>query len=412
METVRKIVELMLEKGTYGGDFMARLPDGRPVFAPFGIPGETAKIEFADSDKRFLKGRIVEVIQASPERLTPRCIHFGECGGCHYQHMSYEKQLELKQQIVAEQLERIGGFRGIEVKPVVPSPSPWNYRNNVQFAVDDQGRLGFQRMGSHAILPIRECHLPNDRINGIWQQLEFEAGSGIDTVTLRQSSDGEDLLILEGDGRMLPELESELSLSIVHRSDLGEILMAGENMLNMEVLDRSFQVSAGSFFQVNTEQAESLVRVVLEKASVGPDSVVVDVYCGVGLFSAFLTPKVKRLIGIEVSESACADFAVNLDEFDNVELYVGAAEDILPELKLEPDVILVDPPRAGLDAAVRKALIDSNARQIIYISCDPSTLARDLKELVSGGYEIELVQPFDMFPQTFHVETLVALYLT
>ena len=133
---------------------------------------------------------------------------------------------------------------------------------------------------------------------------------------------------------------------------------------------------------------------------------------GVGLFSAFLTPKVKRLIGIEVSESACADFAVNLDEFDNVELYVGAAEDILPELKLEPDVILVDPPRAGLDAAVRKALIDSNARQIIYISCDPSTLARDLKELVSGGYEIELVQPFDMFPQTFHVETLVALYLT
>ena len=188
-----------------------------------------------------------------------------------------------------------------------------------------------------------------------------------------------------------------------------DLLLSGEDYSLMEVLGRSFRVSAASFFQVNLPQAEAMVKHVLEIMKVDKKSEIVDAYCGAGLFSAFLAPKVKSLTGIELAESSCNDFAVNLDEFNNVSLYIGAVEEILPELKLKPHAVLLDPPRAGIDPIAMAALIEAAPRQIVYVSCDPATLARDVQKLVAAGYILESVTPFDLFPQTYHVECIALM---
>jgi 23S rRNA (uracil1939-C5)-methyltransferase len=172
------------------------------------------------------------------------------------------------------------------------------------------------------------------------------------------------------------------------------------------VLGRDFKVSAASFFQVNTVMAGKMVEYLLAHLPISPTTTLLDVYCGVGLFSAFLASKCERLIGIEYSESSCEDFAVNLDEFDNVELYEGLAEDVIPHLEAKPDVVLVDPPRAGLDKAVVDGILKLSPKVIAYVSCDPSTLARDAARLINGGYHLKDVAPFDLFPQTYHIESI------
>jgi len=181
-------------------------------------------------------------------------------------------------------------------------------------------------------------------------------------------------------------------------------VMAGDDYIVMEALGRPFRVSAGSFFQVNSAQAEVLLRHVLEILPGDAQGTLVDVYCGVGLFTAFLAPRFARVVGIELSEAACDDFAINLDEFDHVELYMGAAEQVLPALDVKPAVMLLDPPRAGLERAALDAVVNLAPPRLVYVSCDPATLARDTKRLLAGGYRLEQVTPFDMFPQTFHVE--------
>ncbi len=174
----------------------------------------------------------------------------------------------------------------------------------------------------------------------------------------------------------------------------------------MRVLDRDFKVSAPSFFQVNTVMAEKMTQYLSTRLPVSLSTVLLDIYCGVGLFSAFLAPKCGRVIGIESSESACEDFAVNLDEFDNVELYEGDAGEVIPHLEAGPDIVLVDPPRAGLDKAVVDGILKMSPHLIAYVSCDPSTLARDAARLINGGYKLREVTPFDLFPQTYHIESI------
>jgi 23S rRNA (uracil1939-C5)-methyltransferase len=174
----------------------------------------------------------------------------------------------------------------------------------------------------------------------------------------------------------------------------------------MRVLDRDFKVSASSFFQVNTIMAGKMVEHLLAQLPITASSTILDLYCGVGLFSAFLAPRCKTVIGIEASESSCDDFTVNLDEFDNVELYEGNAEDVIPHLEAKPDIVLVDPPRAGLDKAVVDGILKLNPGLVAYVSCDPSTLARDAARLINGGYKLKNVTPFDLFPQTYHIESI------
>ena len=193
---------------------------------------------------------------------------------------------------------------------------------------------------------------------------------------------------------------------MVHLAGGDAVVMAGDDHINISVKDRRFRVSAASFFQVNTAMAEKMVEHLLEHLPVSSGTILLDVYCGVGLFSAFFAGRVSRLIGVEASPSACADFAANLDEFDNVELYQAPAEMVLPALEVNPDIVILDPPRAGLDKRALQALLALGPAQIAYVSCDPTTLARDAARLIGGGYQLKRVTPFDLFPQTYSIESI------
>ncbi len=401
----------------YGGEAVGRLPDGRAVFVPYALPGERVRVRLEEERGRYARAALCEVIDPSPQRMMPRCLHFGECGGCHYQHMSYAGQMEAKADIVRDQLVRIGGLKEPEVLATVPAPQEFNYRNHVQFHLTPRGDLGFHRpeKGSHhpgaEILPIQECHLPEAALNRVWPQLDLEAIPGLERIGLRLGA-GEDIqLILEGSDILPPALTvEELPVSAVHLGSAGRLVLAGSESVRMDVLGRSFRVSAEAFFQVNTEMAGKMVEHLLETMQgycrLDGSSLVVDAYCGVGLFSAFLRPLAGRVIGIESSPEACEDYAVNLDEFEDVELYEAPVEMVLPALKGKPELVVVDPPRAGLGKGVVDGLLKMRPPTLAYISCDPATLARDARRLVEGGYQLEQVTPFDTFPQTYHIESI------
>ncbi len=396
--------EVELAALVYGGEAMGRLPDGRAVFVPFALPGELVRLRLVEEKRGFCRAELLQVLRPSPQRIRPRCVHFAVCGGCHYQHMSYADQLQVKEAIVGEQLTRIAGLSGPPVRPIRPSPQEWNYRNSLQFHLTPEGKIGYLKAGSHAVVPITECHLPAAPLDDLWPRLDFEPDSGLERLELRQGDDDEVLLELEGTEPNPPEFSVDFPISAVYQGPAGPVVLSGEDFIQIHVLGFSFQVSAGSFFQVNTPQAEAMVKHVLELAQVDRSSTVLDLFCGVGLFSAFLAPIAGRVIGIESAPSACEDFAANLDSFDNVELYEGLVEEILPHLAVKPDVVVADPPRAGLAAAAIDALVGMQPPVIVYVSCDPATLARDARRLVKAGYTLLQVTPFDLFPQTFHIE--------
>lgn len=406
MTTPPAWIDLQLEKLTYGGDVMGRLEDGRAVFVPFGLPGERVRVRLTEEKRNFARGEIVEVLDASPQRINPRCKHFGVCGGCHYQHLPYQEQLDAKTEILRDQLRRIGKIENPPVQAMVPSPKAWNYRNHVQFHLTEEGKLGYVRAQVPAVFAIEECHLPEAFLNGIWPQLEFEPATDIERVSLRAGRDDDSMLVLESNSPEFPALEIEAGISVTHLFEDNTVVVAGNDHILISVLGRDFRVSAASFFQVNTAMAEKMVNRLIANLPITQSSVVLDVYCGAGLFSAFLAPRCERLIGIESSASACDDFTFNLDEFDNVELYEGLAEDVIPYLEMKPDMVLVDPPRAGLEKQVVDGILKMNPQWIAYVSCDPSTLGRDAARLIRGGYRLQDVMPFDLFPQTFHIESI------
>lgn len=398
--------EITLITFTYGGDAMGRLEDGRAVFVPFGLPGEIVRVRLVQEKKNFARGEIVEILNASPDRIDAKCKHFGECGGCHYQNLPYEKQLQVKTEILADQLKRIGKIENPPVRLMVACPNPWNYRNHIQFSLSREGKLGFQKSNSNRMIPITECHLPESSIDNLWRQLEFEFGANVERVSLRAGLDDDLMLILESETPETPELEIEAGISVTHVYQENAIVMAGSDHIIMRVLECDFKVSASSFFQVNPVMAGKMVEHLIANLPVSESITLLDVYCGVGLFSAFFAPKCKTVIGIESSESSCEDFTVNLDEFDNVELYESNAEDVVLHLEAKPDIVLVDPPRAGLDKIVVDGILKLNPSHIAYVSCDPSTLARDAARLINGGYKLKEVTPFDLFPQTYHIESI------
>jgi 23S rRNA (uracil1939-C5)-methyltransferase len=403
--------DLLLEKHTYGGNAMGRLPDGRAVFVPFGLPGERVRIRLTEEKRGFARGELLEILEASPLRIAPRCVHFGVCGGCHYQNLPYEEQLKAKAEILRDQLRRIGRIEDPPVREAVASPNPWNYRNHVQFHLTEDGKLGYMRADVPRPFAITECHLPEGCINSLWPQLAFEPGTDLERISVRAGKEQELMLVLESDTPEAPELEIEAEISVAHVFDENAVVIAGNDHIIISILGRDFRVSAASFFQVNTALAEKMVSHLLTKLPTTnlPTTILFDVYCGAGLFSAFLAPKCKRVIGIESSPSACEDFAFNLDEFENVELYEGPAEEILPAFvgrTGSPTYILVDPPRAGLDPRVVDGILKLNPTLLAYVSCDPSTLARDARRLLNGGYRLKEVTPFDLFPQTFHLESI------
>lgn len=400
-------IEVGIKSLVYGGDGLGRLEDGRAVFVPFTLPGERVRVELVEEKRGHARARLVEVIEPAEGRVTPLCQHYTVCGGCHYQHMAYADQLIIKSAILCEQLERIGGLSQIPCAPTVPSPLAWYYRNQVQFHLNKSGELGYQAMRSNSVVPIRECHLPEVVLNEIWPQLDLEPIPGLERISLRLGMDDDIMLILESNDPQPLEFNIEnLPISAVHLGPGGALVLAGSDHLMVSLLDRIFQVSPASFFQVNTLQAAAMVEHLLQHLKLDEKATILDVYCGVGLFSAFLAPCVGRLVGIELSPSAGEDFSVNLDAYDNVELYEAPAEVVLTSKKFQPKIIIVDPPRAGLGQGTLDGLLAQDALQIAYVSCDPSTLARDAKRLVAGGYHLHLITPFDLFPQTYHIESI------
>lgn len=399
-----EVFELKLTGMAYGGDALGREAGGRMVFTPFGLPGEQVRVQITDEHARWARAHILEVLVPSPQRVEPRCQHFGECGGCHYQHMNYQAQLDTKTEILKEQLARIGGFDNAPVQPATPSPSPWNTRNHLQFKPTPEGRLGFNAAGSKRIIPIEECHLPEPDLAELWPRIAIKGLSGLSRVAVRSGVQNELMVILEGEGEPAIEMHLDAPLSVVWISEGETIVLAGHPSLEMQVLDQPFIVSAGSFFQVNTAVADALVERTLDKLDPQPGMIVFDLYAGVGLFSRFLAAEGAQIIAVEESASACADFESNLDAYEDIQLYEAPVEMALPEIPEQPHAIIVDPPRAGLSREALDLLATRAAPHMIYISCDAATFARDAGRLHASGYDLLQATPFDLFPQTYHLE--------
>lgn len=400
-------VDIRIERLAYGGDAVGKLPDGRIVFVPFAIPGELVRVQLIENKKRHARAALVEVLEPSPDRVPPRCVHFTTCGGCHYQHIDYSAQLSAKAAILREQLQHMGSMTKIPEIEIIASPQPWNYRNHLQFHLTPDGKLGFQKARSNQAFAIRECHLPEASIDWLWPRVEIEPTVGLERIGLRQGADEELMIVLESTTTAALELDVEgLAVSVVQVDPAGSQVLAGSDHLVMEILGRRFKVSAGSFFQVNSLQAANMVKLLLEYLPLDNTMTVLDVYAGVGLFSAFLAPRVQRLVGIEISPAACDDFVTNLDEFDHVELYEASAEDVLGHTAFNPGAIVLDPPRAGLGAKTVAGLLSQGARWLAYVSCDPATLARDAHQLAAGGYSLEKLIFIDLFPHTYHIESM------
>jgi len=392
---------------TYGGETLARLPDGRVVFIPYVLPGEEVRIHLTEDKERYARGKALEILEPSSDRIEPRCPHFGECGGCHYQHMPYPQQLQVKKDILRDQWERIGELTDPPVRDTIPSPKPWNYRNHVQFHLTGEGALGYKAFRSDQVIPIQECHLPEKVLNLVWPVLDVEYIPGLDKVRLRSGEKEEDvLLILESSEPEPIQFQVDFPLSAVYRGPGGQVVLSGDDFTVVDVRGFPFVVSAGSFFQVNTAVAEQIIDHLFDLLTLTEETVFLDVYCGVGLFSAFFAPNVGRVIGIESAPSSVEDFMHNLSGFENVELYEARAEDVLSHLDLHPDFILADPPRAGLAPEALDGILKLDPELFVYVSCDPATLARDGKRLRRGGYELIQSTPFDMFPHTYHIESV------
>jgi 23S rRNA (uracil1939-C5)-methyltransferase len=330
-----------------------------------------------------------------------------DCGGCHYQHISYPEQLNIKRSILEDQFKRVGKLDNPPVKDPVPSPEEWNYRNHIQFQISESGQPGFSRHRSNHIVAVQECHLPEESLNRIWPALDLEFIPGLDRINLRTGEEGQDtIIVLESSDPQPMEFTVDLPLSAVIQGPGGEIILSGDEFTIIPVHNFPFVVSAGSFFQVNTKMTEILIDHLLDILPLNKDTVFLEVYCGVGLFSVFIAPQVKELIGIESHPSAGEDFLYNLSAMNNVRLYEALAEDVLSNLKVDPDIILLDPPRAGISGSVLDNVVSLDPDLIVYISCDPATLARDASRFLKQGYMMMESTPFDMFPQTYHIESV------
>ncbi len=391
----------------YGGEAIGRDDQNRMVFVPFGIPGETVRVELTEIHKRWARGRLTSIETSSPQRQQARCPHFQVCGGCHYQHMPYDMQLTTKQEVLHDQLSRIGGLREPPLQPIVPSPSPWETRNKASFALTDDGQLAYHGSSPEILVPVSQCPILQPGLEELRQSLDLDALPGLDQVTLRTAHSGE-MLIFEGSLDRDLSFHFDSPVSVVWVGEKGVSILSGSDQMLYSIDGLDFVVSAGSFFQVNTAILPELVGHVLKLLDPRPGQVIVDAYAGVGLFSKFLAEKNARVIAIEESPWSCRDFELNLEPYD-VSLYEASVEEALPALEAGPHSILLDPPRAGLSREALQDVLALNPEKIVYVSCDPATLARDLRHFGEAGWHPGSITPFDLFPQTYHVETVIML---
>ena len=421
--------------------------DGFAVFVPHALPGENVSAHVIKVTSGYAVAKLTEILQESPDRVPPECGAFLRCGGCALQHMSYDAQCKAKQKQVQDALERVGGFHGVQVQPIIGMQNPWRYRNKGSFPLGLEGEgvsFGFFAPRSHRLIPLNDCPIQNPVVISVAQAVKrWAEACGIepyneekDTGILRHAmarvaKDGKVMAVVVTTGplpnkeRLIAELAGQVKnlCSIVHNTNgrqsnviLGEEyhVIWGQDRLDCELCGLHFMVSAASFLQVNNEQTEKLYKTALDFLDLQGGETVVDAYCGIGTISLLLAQSAGRVIGIENVPQAVNDARHNADMngIVDAEFLCEDAERALPRLVqagLRPDVVVLDPPRKGCEEPALQAIANCGASKILYISCNPATLARDAKYLADAGFEIKKVQPIDMFPQTMHVETVVLM---
>ncbi len=404
-------IELKVDAMAHGGEGIGRY-DGRAIFVPYSIPGETIRVEITKDHGRYARARMLEILEPSPTRVEPQCPFFGpeKCGGCQWQHIAYEVQVGIKGLVVRDQLQRIGKFDDPPILEPIPDNVGWEYRNHALFRTSPEGHLGFLSPQSHSVYPVDNCMILHPLLNKLVQSLDM-VYPDVEWLEMRTgTASREIMLLLQTIDEEPPSIQVDFPISIVqicHDDAIAPLI--GLDYITEKLHDKVFRISATSFFQVNSPQAHHLVDLVLEAAEPKGTEWVLDAYCGVGLFTAFLADQVHHVTGIEINPTAIADAQHNLAGVDNVDILEGSVEDILPDLDTEFDIVVVDPPRTGLERHALDALGNGNAQRIIYVSCDPATLARDARRLTRFGYHLDWVQPVDMFPQTYHIENVALL---
>lgn len=418
------------------------------VFVPEALVGEVVLAKITLVKKHYATARLMRVLTPSPLRTRPCCPIYEACGGCQLQHLSYEGQLIAKRQQVIDALRRIGGQNDLMVLPTLGAVDPWFYRNKMQMPVgtkDGQTIVGCYAKGSHNIVATRTCHIQMNANNEIAQAVarvltelgisayDEKADRGIVRHIIgRVGADGQAMAVIVTKTEKLPQAEVFVArlreevpalVSIMHNINprrtnviLGSktVCLWGQRTIADTIGKLSFDISAQSFFQVNTAQAEVLYQKALEYADLNGNETVIDAYCGTGTISLFLAQKAKKVYGIEIVEPAIRDAKQNAKNngIDNAEFIVGDAVDVMPKLYADgvrADVVVVDPPRSGCDRIVLETFSRMMPKRIVYVSCNPASLARDIAVLSELGYRAEKIQPVDMFPQTSHVETVALL---
>jgi 23S rRNA (uracil1939-C5)-methyltransferase len=427
-------LQLTIEKLVYGGDGLARLPAdeqgrGKAVFMPFVLEGEIVEATLLEQKRGFARARADEILQASPLRVAAKCPYFGACGGCHYQHTGYGHQLEIKAAILKENLRRIAKLELDTELILHPSPE-WNYRNRARLQVKSEPKFaaGYYKFNSHQVLPVEQCPISSPLINraitAVWQMGRAgKMGPGIQEIELFANAEDSEVLLQLHTGeirrqaaiQVVEEMKSALpetaGISVLrqlpsHSSEAEQIVAVGATNLAYKTPQAPYRVSYGSFFQVNRHLVDELVRSVTEGQS---GDVALDLYAGVGLFSTVLARSFAQVIAVESSPTAHADLVHNSPS--NVRTVPKTTEQFLEGVadKLRPNFVVVDPPRAGLGETVVRRLAGLGAGRMVYVSCDPATLSRDLAGLLGAGYRIQQAHVVDLFPQTYHVESVFHL---
>ena len=432
--------------------------DGFPLFIKDTIPQDQVEVIVTKVKKGYGYGRLERIVETSPFRVEPPCPMHRRCGGCQIQSMDYGQQLVLKEKLVRNNLMRIGGIENPVLEPIIgmtePKEEPFHYRNKAQYPVgyDRERHLitGFYAGRTHDIIPYRSCALGVVENEAILDQiLDFMEAEHITAyeeqkhqglvrhILIRKAfATGQIMVCLVINGNQLPSADKLIrrleqipgmtSISIsINKQDTNVIMgnkiqtIWGEPVIKDKIGDIVFEISPLSFFQVNPIQTKKLYEKALEYAKLDGTQTVWDLYCGIGTISLFLAQKAKQVYGIEIIPQAIEDAKRNAtsNKIQNVDFYVGKAEEVLPELyrtdaSKRGDVVVVDPPRKGLEPQVIDTILQMKPERVVYVSCDSATLARDVKLFLEGGYELKKIQPLDMFPQTVHVEVVVMLSRT